>query len=324
MPIISIIVPVYKVEEYLHRCINSILEQTFVDFELILIDDGSPDNSGKICDLYASNDNRIKVIHKNNGGLADARNAGLDIAIGDYIGFVDSDDFIDLDMYEKLYKACIKSGSKISMCGRYDVFGNNKKPMFSFEGYRIWNSKEAIENLLTWNNIDSSACDKLFERSLFNNIRFPKGKYNEDIFIMMEILCNSKKIVHIGEAKYYYYHRQDSITTELFTEKKMDLIEASEKLMKFVHDTYPDLMPKAYSYYYKGIIYLFSLIQSKSEKHKYENSYIKLSKLIHENILNILLSKYVDIKTKFITMLLYTNTFHYIKKIKNTLTSKKD
>ncbi len=164
MPIISVIVPVYNVEEYIHRCIDSILAQTFKEFELILVDDGSPDQSGKICDEYALIDSRIKVIHKKNGGLSDARNAGLEVAQGEYIGFVDSDDFIESDMYEKLLEACKENSSQIAMCGRYNVLGEELHPLFSFEGHMIWESREAIGNLLTWNNIDSSACDKLFMR----------------------------------------------------------------------------------------------------------------------------------------------------------------
>lgn len=319
MPIISIIVPVYKVEKYISRCIDSILSQTFTDFEIILVDDGSPDNSGRICDQYALNDSRIKVIHKKNGGLADARNAGLDIAAGDYLGFVDSDDFIYTDMYEKLYEACIKYNSKISMCGRYDVFENKTKSMFSFDGYKIWSSKEAIENLLIWNNIDSSVCDKLFEKSLFNNVRFPKGKYNEDIFIMTGILYNSKKIVHIGESKYYYFHRQESITKEIFTERKMDLIEASKSVMEFVQVTYPELIPMAESFYYKGIIYLLSIIQSTNEKAKYKNSYTQLRTLLIDNMINILNNRYIDNKLKIISILLFTNTYHFIKRIKSIM-----
>lgn len=316
MPIISIIVPIYNVEKYINRCIDSILAQTISDFELILVDDGSPDDCGKICDEYEKIDSRIKVIHKKNGGLADARNIGLDIAIGEYIGFIDSDDYIKIDMYEKLLNACICNQADISMCGRYNVYKNELKPSFSFDGCRVWDSKEAIQNLLTWNNIDSSACDKLFKKSLFDKTRFPVGKYNEDIFVMTEILFRANKIVHIGESKYYYYHRPESITTEAFSEKKMDLLDASQNVLNFVSDKYPDLKSKAQSFHNKGIIYLLILLQPKPNKKKYFVYYMILRKLLFKNISSIFLSKYINLSGKRDTLLIATNTYQFARKLK--------
>ena len=126
-PKISIIVPVYKVEPYIHKCIDSILNQTFKEFELILVDDGSPDNCGNICDEYAKKDNRVRVIHKENGGISSARNIGLDVSNGEYIGFVDSDDYIKLDMYERLYNSCKVNNADISIIGTIEVDENGKK-----------------------------------------------------------------------------------------------------------------------------------------------------------------------------------------------------
>lgn len=315
---ISIIVPVYNVEKYIHRCIDSILSQTFTNFELILVDDGSPDLCGKICDEYEKKDKRIKVIHKKNGGLSDARNAGLEVAQGEFIGFVDSDDYIESDMYEKLLKACELNNSKIAMCGRYNVIGENMYPLFSFEGCKIWESREAIDNLLSWENIDSSACDKLFSKELFENIRFPVGKYNEDIFVMCHIIHNSGKIVHIGDAKYFYFHRQNSITTEKFSEKKLDLLEATGKVISFVKDNYPNLYAKSLSFHYKGIIYLITLFDSKT-KEKHQRSYLLLKKMLRKNFILIVLNKYVDKKVKFITVLNFINLFYFLRKIKISL-----
>jgi glycosyltransferase involved in cell wall biosynthesis len=315
MPKVSIIVPIYNVEKYLYKCIDSILDQTFSDFELLLVNDGSPDTCGEICNEYAKKDKRIKVIHKENGGLADARNAGLDIATGEYIGFVDSDDFIESDMYEKLLNACMLNEASISMCGRYNVFENELKPLFSFNGIKVWNSKEAIERLLTWDNIDSSACDKLFKKDLFHNIRFPVGKYNEDIFVMTKILSKANKIVHIGVSKYYYYHRTNSITTETFSEKKMDLIDASKKVLDFVIEKYPDVRSKAVSFHLKGIIHLVRILQSNELKTKYPYAYEKLNELLRQNMFSIITSKYIDFKRKIISVLMVTNTFEIFRKI---------
>lgn len=319
MPKISIIVPIYNVEEYIHRCIDSILAQTFTDFELILVDDGSPDRCGEMCDEYAKKDSRIKVIHKENGGLSDARNAGLEIAQGDFIGFVDSDDYIESDMYEILLEACEENNSKIAMCGRYNVLGEELQPLFSFEGYKIWESGEAIENLLTWDNIDSSACDKLIRRDLFKQIRFPLGKYNEDIFIMSQIIHNSGKVVHIGDSKYYYFHRLNSITTENFSEKKLDLLEANQKVVDLVNEHYPVLARKAESFKLKGLIYLSILLQDKNCKIQYVNSYNLIIEDISNNLFKILSNPYIDMQSKIIAILIVTKTYLPIRKIKNKL-----
>lgn len=321
MPKISIIVPVYNVEEYIHRCIDSILAQTFKEFELILVDDGSPDQSGKICDEYARNDNRIRVIHKKNGGLSDARNAGIAVAQGDYFGFVDSDDYIESDMYEELLEACIVHNSKIAMCGRYNVYENEIQPFFSFEGFKVWNSREAIEKLLTWDNIDSSACDKLFSRNLFEELRFPVGKYNEDIYIMTQIIHQAGKIVHIGDAKYYYFHRLDSITTENFSEKKLDLLEANQKVTELVKKYYPHLEMKVESFNLKGIIYLSGLLQDKHCKKEYARSYNLIKKQLYNNIFKIIVNPYIGRSAKAKALLMAINLYAPARKIKNILSN---
>lgn len=311
---ISIIVPVYNVEAYISRCIDSILAQTFVDFELILVDDGSTDRSGEICDSYAGMDSRIRVIHKENGGASDARNTGIDTAEGRYIGFVDSDDYIAKDMYEKLLKACVNHKADLSVCGRYDVKGDEAVAAFSFDGYGIWSGKEAVRNLLTWNNIDSSACDKLFDRSCFAKIRFPYGRCNEDIFVVPKILINAEKIVHIGESKYYYFHRTDSRSAEHFHEKRMDLLAVSEEITEYVTEKYPDLKHEAESFYYKGIIYLLSILQFKEDKRKYRESYRKLKMLLLRNFFSVFLNRNIEPRRKIIAVLLLINAYPAVRK----------
>ena len=314
MPKISIIVPVYNVEEYIHRCIDSILAQTFTDFELILVNDGSPDQCGKICDEYAENDSRIKVIHKKNGGLSDARNAGLEIAQGEYIGFVDSDDFIESDMYEKLYNACIDNDVCLSMCARYDVYQNKKTSLFTLDAEELWTSDLAIGKFLMWDTIDSSACDKLIKRSLFNNIRFPIGRYNEDIYIIPRIIHHSGKIVHIGEPKYNYFHRLDSITTETYSDKKLDLLEACDILKNLIYKYYPNHKTRFESFYYRNLVFLNSIIQSKEIKRKNYNSYKLLYELLLKNIFKLLLNPYVDKMIKFKSILILLKIYSLTEK----------
>lgn len=225
---ISIIVPVYNVEKYLKKCIDSILTQTFEDFELILVDDGSPDNSGAICDQYAKKDTRVRVIHKENGGLSSARNAGIEVAQGKYLGFVDSDDYIAKDMYELLYNNIIKEDADMSICGIYHVY-EGKEPKQNSEKYMILNRDEAMVLIFHGNQISDHAVNKLYKKSIFSELRYPNGKYHEDSFTIVGILDQCEKVVVDTKQKYYYYHRDDSITSQTFSEKHLEYITAWEQ-----------------------------------------------------------------------------------------------
>ncbi|OTO76646.1 glycosyltransferase family 2 protein [Enterococcus sp. 12E11_DIV0728] len=225
---ISIIVPVYNVEKYLNKCVDSILNQTFKDFELILVDDGSPDNSGAICDQYAKKDSRVKVIHKLNGGLSDARNAGIDVANGKYLGFIDSDDYIAKDMFELLYTNIVKEDANLSICGIYHVY-EGKEPEKKAEKYMVLNQDEATVLIFHGNQISDHAVNKLYSRSIFSELRYPLGKYHEDSFTIVGILDQCERIVVDTKQRYYYYHRDDSITSQTFSKKHLEYITAWEQ-----------------------------------------------------------------------------------------------
>ena len=233
-PIISIIVPVYKVEQYLSRCIDSILNQTFQDFELILVDDGSPDNCGEICDKYALKDNRIKVIHKENGGLSDARNAGLEIATGEYISFVDSDDVVHPQMYTRLYDLLQRTDAEIAQC-EYTRF--DKEIEFqSLSGDAeeiICTNVEALDLLIESNRFVPPVWNKLYKRELFSNIRFPKGKIHEDEFTTYKLFYAANKIVYIDLPMYSYFINNGGIMRNLNIEHKFHWIEAIEERNSF-------------------------------------------------------------------------------------------
>lgn len=236
---ISIIVPVYKVEEYLPRCIDSILVQTFSDFELILVDDGSPDNCGKICDEYAKNDDRIVVIHKDNGGLSDARNAGINVATGEYIGFVDSDDWIDPNMYCVLYENAINNRADISECFfmRCSDRVIAKQPKKVIE--KILSKENAIIELYNNDNYGSiTVTNKLFKKSLFDIIKFPFGKINEDQFVTPKLFYYANCVVFCNYIGYYYFSRQNSIMNSDFSLKKLDAVYAYKDNRDFLieHD----------------------------------------------------------------------------------------
>ena len=180
-PLLSIIVPVYKVENYLQKCIDSILAQTFTDFELILVEDGSPDGCPALCDAAAAKDARIRVLHQKNGGLSAARNAGLDVARGEWIGFVDSDDYIAPEMYETLYKAVQNTGADLALCdyAAVDEAGIPCLPPYTGLAQRIFTGRELLKRAT--NTMAQPAWNKLYRRAIFAQLRYPEGKLNEDI-----------------------------------------------------------------------------------------------------------------------------------------------
>ena len=237
--IISIIVPVYNVENYLERCVESILKQTYTNFELLLINDGSTDQSGDLCDQLALRDQRIRVIHKENGGLSAARNTGIDHASSDLIGFIDSDDYIDADMYETLYRQLRESNADLSMCGHYDVF--HQIPEKQVSEIKTWNlsSEEAIKMVMEAKVLSVTAVNKLYKKELFNHLKFEVGKIAEDAFIMIRLLDQCQKVAATNEKKYYYVHREYIITTQKFSLKFLNVIEAYEQNANIIREHYP-------------------------------------------------------------------------------------
>lgn len=238
--LISIIVPVYKVEKYLEKCVNSILKQTYTNLEIILVDDGSPDKCGQLCDELAKTDDRIKVFHKENGGLSDARNYGVERANGEYIGFVDSDDYIHECMYEELYKAIKKSGTSIAECGVTRVYKNTLRPHYEGEDYFLVLDREGyLKEYLENKRLYGSAWCKLIHRDLAKKIKFPTGKIYEDAFYTLELLKTVDKYTLISGNYYYYYIRENSITTRSFSSKDMDYIEIMNEIEDYTLANFP-------------------------------------------------------------------------------------
>lgn len=223
---ISIIVPIYKVEPYIRRCIDSIISQTFTDFELILVDDGSPDNCPAICDEYANKDSRIVVIHKKNGGLSDARNAGIEAAVGDWIMFVDSDDYISENMAELLYNAVTEQHADIAMCG-IGLFENDSDvtliDCWNMES-GVYSGAEIISRKLEVQYV--VACNKIYARHIWQSIRYPIGCIHEDEFVAHRIYGICDKVVCIEDVLYYYRQRQDSIMHFSYSISRLDYFDA--------------------------------------------------------------------------------------------------
>ncbi len=218
-PKISIIVPVYNMEKYLHQCVDSILAQTFKDFELLLIDDGSKDSSPKICDDYAAADSRVRVIHKENGGLSDTRNLGISMAKAPLVGFVDSDDWIDPDMYEVLYDTLVDNDADISMCGHYYTYVHREKPSCSSGEITIYDGKEALMMIIEDRKIKSFLVDKLYKREVIREM-LPKSFYYEDYATLFKWFVGISRMAICDSPMYHYRQRRGSIALDSHPRKK--------------------------------------------------------------------------------------------------------
>ena len=239
-PVLSVIVPIYKVEPYLRRCIDSICCQTLPEIEIILVDDGSPDNCGKICDEYAAHDPRIRVIHKENGGLSSARNAGIAIAQADIIGFVDSDDWIEPDMFSMLYQNLIKEDADIAVCGYYAHKCGQIQVKGNAEHFSQANG-EAIQSIYQLSGSGLVVWNKLFRKHLFDDIRFPEGRIFEDVFVTVRLIDTAKKVVFDLQPKYHYMIRNDSLSKQFRLPGSYDLIDSYLDNYNYVCKKHPNL-----------------------------------------------------------------------------------
>lgn len=226
-PKISVIIPVYKVEPYLRGCLNSIVNQTYENLEIILVDDGSPDGCGAICDEYAARDRRIRVIHKTNGGVSSARNAGLRAAAGEWIGWVDSDDWIEPDMYEYLLSHALSAGADITVCGRLERY-RDRSVFRGWEREETLDTETALELLLKNDVMQNYLWDKLWRRGLFDGLSFPEGRTFEDIAIMHRLFVRARRIVCLPEAKYNYFQRPGSIVDDVSLVNRVNHFTAAE------------------------------------------------------------------------------------------------
>ena len=257
-PLISVIVPVYKVEEYLGRCVDSLLAQTYDNLEIILVDDGSPDGCGAICDDYARRDARVRVTHKENGGLSSARNAGIDVARGDYLGFVDSDDWVAAQTYEWLLGMALEENVKLVCAGRYDVssWTGEQKPGLCPPRREVISGEELAKRIFLWDNVDSAAWDKLYHRSLFRQIRYPLGVVSEDLPTTYRIALDAGKVGMLDKPVYYYFHRDGSITTAAFNPKALQPSGHTKQILEHVRREYPGLSEYAASFHVSHLGYV--------------------------------------------------------------------
>ena len=295
---ISIIIPVYKVEQYLEACVDSILKQTYHNLEVILVDDGSPDRCGEICDRYAKQDERVKVIHKANAGVARARNDGIEAATGDYISFIDSDDWIAENAYEVLYKGLKEQDADCAVGGCVTVIDSDGMLEYKERGkgtYGTISAEEAMKNVLL---NGSAVWNRLFKREVFKEVRFPLDRINDDEVVALHAYAECKKIVFLDADTYYYRIRSNSITTSAFSLRKVDCYYNSIDNLEFVKKVNPALVPCAEYKVIKSMLYCYVNLKRMKKTEKEKEVLKKIKQDIKENRRVALKNQYVTLPMK--------------------------
>lgn len=270
-PAISVIVPVYNVEAHLRKCLDSILNQTFKSLEVIIVNDGSTDQSGEISDEYVEKESRIQVIHLEKEGVSAARNIGVSQAKGDFIGFVDGDDYIDERMYKTLYEACLRTSSNISICklGREingEIINNIPDEFYFLE----LNNEEAMRELFKGNLYRFSLCNKLFSKQCFTDITFPVGRIHEDLSTTYKLFAKAEKAVYLNYMGYIYVKQEESILTKSYYKERLDAFVGWEEIIPFMKKKYPqlfDIVNSCFTYYcVDHIYYILNQVEDKQSR----------------------------------------------------------
>ena len=289
-PQVTVIVPVYKVEKYLERCIDSIINQSYSNLEIILVDDGSPDRCPAICDSYALREERIKVIHKENGGLSSARNAGINEANGQYFCFVDSDDYILPDMIEQLVRSAQTFRTSISACS-FSSEEDRMQPGLTDE-IRLFSAAEALREILTDGVICTSAWAKLYDRALFSDVVFPEKMIFEDYATVYKLVHKAGMIAFADMAKYYYTPNYSGITKSSFSAKQMDYFTVSDEVEGFVKENYPELTAHVRNRKVDMAVSLFRKLSVTPERDRFRAEKKILAHHIRKGLLGFLAGRY--------------------------------
>ena len=266
--LISIIVPVYNVEKYLYRCVNSLVNQTYRNLEIILVDDGSTDGSPGICDNWARRDHRVVVFHKENGGLSDARNVGIDHAHGQYLSFVDSDDFVDETFIRVLYDTLVSTNCKMSVIGFQRFFDEKKLAVDSSRKWdiRLYTTEEALTCLFAGGEQFSDyAWNKMYERDLFDSVRYPVKKRFEDVGTCFLLVDQCDRVAYNPAPLYFYFQRADSIMYNWDEGLELDFFEMAGKRHRYIKDRYPGLLANDFSYF-SNIFSCFPYLSGEARK----------------------------------------------------------
>ncbi len=299
--LISMVIPVYNVERYLRRCLKSVQMQTYTNLEIILVDDGSTDASGVICEQLAASDDRIRVIHKENGGLSDARNVGMQYASGDYIAFVDSDDYIAENMVARLYNICEQKNTEISIC-RSKKTSQDRERGACNQDIEVYTNVEALEQLFYQKKYNMSAWGKLYERTLFEGIRFPKGELYEDVNTIYKVIDRAKNVGYCGDQLYFYYINPQSITRNEFHRGKLAYIAHMDEVFSYVRERHPELLRAVKFRYLWANIHIWVHIPSTVEFRDMER---KVRDNIKRYRWGVLIDGKIGIKNRMIILMTY-------------------
>lgn len=314
---ISVIVPVYNVEKYLDRCIKSILSQTYKDFELVLIDDGSPDNCPKMCDDYEKIDNRVRVIHKTNGGLSDARNVGTNQAQGEFITYIDSDDYVSKDYLKTLWNLKERYNADITVTG-ICKFYEGEEPWKNKNGAKefVYSGEEALKKMLYQNTLDSSACGLLLATQLSKRNPFPIGKYHEDDFITYKYYIAVNRVAVTTQKHYMYMQRKGSIM-HTFGKSSMDELEAVDNLVAFCRESYPQFVAAAESKKFSN--YCQVLLSNPDIKKNHNKTYSRIEAYLMEKKMQILMDGNCRMKNRIaaLSLLCGTEMLQFINRVRN-------
>ena len=260
-PKISVVVPVYNVEKYFDNCVESLVNQTYSDLEIILVDDGSSDGCPQMCDEWAGKDTRIKVIHKTNGGLSDARNAGMKIATGKYIGFIDSDDYIALDFFDTLLLVMEKENSDIVECSVGKFYEDGRFEEYSDDlAVTTFETESALSGLISENPFHQHVWNKLYKTQLVKDIPYAVGKLNEDEFWTYQVFGRAKKVSKINKTMYYYFQRSSSIMGESYNIRRIDALEGKSNRQKYIEKNYSNLAVQAKIDFYGSCMFAYQCV----------------------------------------------------------------
>ena len=300
---ISVLVPVYNVEKYLRRCIDSVLAQTYTDYEIILVNDGSTDRSGDICDAYAEKHSCIRVIHQKNAGVAQARNALLTAARGEHITFVDSDDAIEPNCLETLLMDLEQTGADISICSWCEAADDGTRTELTWDnkekGFQIWTTDQAMKFLLYQKNIDCNLWGKLFTREVLEDVVFPAGKTYEDLAAAWKIFRKARRICYRPEALYRYTSNYSGISQSSFSPRRMDLIDNADEMYRVVEKRFPDYRAAARARMFRAYIHVYLQVPRDAEHRAYRT---RLRAGIRKNCLTVALDAEAKCGTRMAAM----------------------
>ncbi len=299
---ISVVIPIFNVEKYLCRCVESVLQQSYSELEIILVNDGSTDSSGQLCDKLAKRDSRIRVIHRKNGGASAARNTGIQVSTGEYITFVDGDDFIEPDIYQAMLKAIAEKGQKVIVnmgLRLIDEFGKTQNPPDAKTEDCYVKSKEYLRTVLMHQN-DSAVYTKLFPAKLIKNVSFREGTSNEDVIFMIDLLPLLEGIYFLKQVGYNYFIRKDSIS-RTYGKAVRDMVSNSIYIYEHVYNEYNDMRDVAFRFMlHQHMAYLFIV----PREYRKDQLYTHTVALIRKNKFRALTNKYLTLRQKIMILML--------------------